>query len=255
MAIVYAWPPVLATSKTWNLDSPISRSYGMTTGKRFASAAGTPRRRATITVLGRRNNGLGHMAALERLLRGGINLVRLTSCRMAFGPVGEFGPLGRSGSYFSWRVDGTPPTEFGWTVPDDPFVWFEGAFISATINSGSGGYRITLTGQIPANSVIAIPGEFITIITAANPEGETHMVINTARSTAGPGQSVIIRLATPVSGPGRVNLNTFETGIFELNSDFPDLGRGADVPDFPLEFREIFPGEIAEGITESNPWT
>lgn len=258
MAIVYAWPPVAAVAKTWNLDSPLSRSYGMTTGKRFASGARTPRRRVKVTVHGRRLNGLGHMAALERLLKGGLNFVRLTSCRMAFGQIPGEWPEGRQGRFFSWRETGSPATEFSWMTQagGDPFLWFEGMYITATVNSGSGGLTLTLTGDFPPGQVVAMPGEFITVYTALNPQGETHMVTNTAISSSGSlPRTVVIRLATPVSGPGRVDLNTSETGIFELNSDFPELGRSGDsVPDLQLEFREILPSEIAEGFTEVNPW-
>lgn len=254
MALVFAWPPVVSTMKTWNLETPISRSYGMLTGKRFASGAGSPRRKSRITVHGQRKNGIGHLAALERLLKGGLNFVRLTSCRMAYGEPGDFGVNGRGGSYFEWRENSAPSTLFGWQTPPESFAWFEGAQIHAAANASSGGFSVTVTGQLPVNSVVAMPGEFITVFTAANPEGETHMVINTAVTGSFPPEA-IIRLATPATGSGRVNLNTSETGVFELNSTFPDLGRSGGIDTFSLDFREIFPEEVEEGLVEQNPWT
>lgn len=259
MATVYAWPPVAAIAKSWNLDTPISRSYSMTSGKRFASAARTPRRRVKVLVHGRREYGLGYMAALERALMGGINLVRLTSCRMSFGLIGDM-PDGRSGSYFDWRDTSDPATEFIWQTEDGgpSFIWFDGLFIDAAVVSGSGGRTLTVTGNFPRNGIIALPGEFITIFTSANPGGETHMIANLVRASDTPAnpRTATIKLVTPASGPGRVDLGVHETGIFELNSAFPDLVRSGDqVPDFQLEFREVFESEIPEGIVELNPWT
>lgn len=260
MANVYSWPPVAVIAKMWNLDQPVSRSYSMVSGRRFASASLPPRRRAKISVQGRRNYGLGYLAALERFLQGGLHLVRLTSCRMAFGEVGDFGVYGRQGSYFDWRETGNASTEFGWRTQDsgDSFLWFEGFSAWASTVVGLGGRVIQVAGTLPPlGSIVALPGEFVTVFTSLNPQGETHMVANVVKVQTGEtGNVANFRLVTPVSGPGRINLNTSETGVFELNSPFPDLGRvGADVPDFTLDFREILEGEVSEGLTELNPWT
>ena len=255
MVNIYPWPPVPAIGKFWNLDQPISKSYSMTSGRRYASKVMTPRRRAKIIVYGRRDYALGYMAALERLLEGGVHLVRLTSCRLTFGPVGEF-PNGRGGSFeFGWRETSVASTEFKWQVPDPEFIWYDGIYAYAGVVAGSGGTTIALNGELPVNQIIAVPGEFITIHTALNPGGEKHMVTNVAVS--GNSQPrVTLKLATPVSGPGRINLNTSEVGLFELNSDFPDLGRsGAEIPDIELSFRQVFANEVSEGFTEVNPWS
>lgn len=260
MANVYAWPPVAAVSKFWNLDAPVSKSYSMTSGRRFASSVMLPRRRAKVTVHGRRQNGLGYMAALERLLAGGINFVRLTSCRMAFGQVADFGEDGRQGQFFNWREINDSATNFAWNeeAAGPEFLWFEGLFLQSNLVGGAGGRSITITGPLPRNAIIALPGEFITVYTELNPNGEVHMVTNLVMSnnSSTTPRSATIKLATPVSGPGRVDLNTSETGIFELNASFPDLGRSGDsIPDLQLDFREVFPQEIPEGLVEVNPWT
>lgn len=257
MANVYPWPPVAVAAKFWNLDTPISKSYSMTTGRRFASGSMTPRRMVKVTVQGRRNYGLGYMAALERLLEGGLHFVRISSCRMTFGEVGDFGETGRQGHFFDWRGNANASTEFDWRTQDggDWFTWFEGFDAGASIVSGSSGRTIRVSASLPPQgTIVAVPGEFVTVFTALNPQGETHMVTNVA--TVSSGRTADIKLATPVSGNGRINLNTSEEGIFELNSEFPDLGRsGAEVPDFTLQFREVLLAEIAEGIVEVNPWT
>lgn len=257
MAIVYSWPPVAAISKTWNLDAPISKSYSMVSGRRFASAVQMKRRRVKITVAGMRNNGRGYMAALERYLEGGVNFVRLTSCRLAFGLV-DLDQLERSGEMFTWRETSDVATEFDWAVTGiavDPFVWYEGVALQIRIIGAGGGLNVEIQDQsLTPGSVVALPGEFLTVITAAHPEGETHMISNVVTVRAD--KSAVIRLVTPLSGPGQVNFNTSETGIFELNSEFPDLGyNGATVLDMQLEFREVLPEEIPEGIEESNRWT
>lgn len=257
MALVFPWPPVATSAKMWNMTTPISKSYSMTSGKRFASAASTPRRKAKLTVYGRRNNGLGHMAALERLLQGGLNFVRLNSCRMAFGEVADFGrEEPRSGGYFEWRRTQAPSTEFDWRDTNGEFRWFGGFSATSSLVSGSGGLSLLASGAFPApGTVAALAGEFITVITAQAPdEGETRMISNNV--IVREDGTALFKLVSPVTGPGRILLNASESGIFELDSDFPDLGRsGSEVPDISLEFREIFPGEVPEGLEEYNPWS
>lgn len=208
-------------------------------------------------VHGRRDNGLGYMAALERFLDGGRNFVRLNSCRLAFGDIDQDELRGRTGSYFNWLTERNGD-EFSWRTDSvgDTFLWFEGSFVNSYTHATLAN-AITIQGVFPPGGLLAIPGEFITLYTAANPNGETHMVSAPVYATSVPGtlQTATVRLVTTPTGGGRADLGTSETGIFELTNQFPDLGRpGADVPDFELQFREVFPQEIAEGYFERNPW-
>lgn len=256
MAIVYPWPPVMAIAKSWNLDSPISKSYSMTTGKRYASSVKTPRRRVKVTVAGRRGNGIGYMAALERLLKGGVNFVRLSSCRMASAPTDATEELS-GGEGFDWE---TPPIELSWETPPDSFLWSSSFAWDSIIVPTYGGRRLRIEDDnLPRGALLAVSGEFIRVITALNLEGEVHMITAPARVSTDPNSKpfVVLKLATPASGPGRIVFNSYETGIFEIVGQFPDLGfSGTNDPDISLEFREVFPEEVAEGLMEANAiWT
>jgi len=244
MAIVYAFPPVGVIAGYWTQEQPTSRSRSLLTGREFVSSAQRKRLVAGLTVHGRRQYGSGYLEALWRLLDGGEHLVRLTACRIPWGRTVD--NVSRAGSYFSWTLPSTP---IGWVSDGDPFYWFSGAMLTGTINTSGHFAKITVTG-LPANAVVAIPGEFLTI----HLEGgdEQHMIANEVVSNAS-GVAVANLVSTPSAG-GRVSFGSYETGVFRLQSDWPRAQRmaGSTEP-YSLDFRQVFEDE--EGFFQDvNPW-
>lgn len=245
MALVYAFPPVGVIAGYWTQEQPTSRSRSLLTGREFVSSAQRKRIVAGLTVHGRRQYGGGYLEALWRLLDGGEHLVRLTACRIPWGRTVD--NVSRAGSYFSWTLPSAP---IGWVSDGDPFYWFSGAMLTGTIDTSGHFATITVTG-LPANAVVALPGEFLTI----HLEGgdEQHMIANEVRSD-GSGVAVVNLVSVPTAS-GRVSFGTYETGVFRLQSDWPRAQRMAGVTDaYSLDFRQVFEDEEAV-FQDVNPWT
>lgn len=250
MLNVYPWPPVLATSRSWNLKQPVARSYSMVNGRRVASTAKRPRRIAKLTVHPRRNYGFGYMVALERLLEGGVNLVRLKSCRMG------------------WGVINTPrllmeTAQVDWLSTDDQADWYSGGDLilwGDEENSGvpfsisEEGYVLTVQGTgAEAGTVILAPGDFLTVFQGS----QQITVMATAPSVVQEDGSASVRLLQPLaSGSGTVLFGTFESGLFEMIGDFPELTKEGSGPQrVELNFRQVFEDELRSELREVNPWT
>lgn len=252
MVNVIAWPPVGVFGRSWTMELPTGRSRSMIDGREYVSAAQRRRRLAALDVRGRRDYGSGYMEALWRLMDGGVHLVRLNSCRIPWGKV-DVRPEQRGGGYYNWTV---PDEAFTWQAPDE-FEWFDGANLGFTLTGASaGGYIVTVPG-LPPNALIAIPGEFVTIYAdRADVVGERHMIAAPARS--GPAGVVRIRLLSQptISGPSAwISIGTRDTGVFRLQSDWPQaMRRLGGTDNYSLSFREVFEDET-DGFTEINPWT
>lgn len=244
MVNVYAWPPVAVVARYWTKEQPVSRSRSLITGASYTSAAQRKRTLAGVDVAGWPEYGAGYLEALWRLLDGGVHLVRLHSCRI---PYGRTAPNDqRGGRYLDWKV---PPGDVDWIMPSAPIAWFDGTILQGTITV-SGGFPAVRIEGLPANQVVAAPGEFLTIWTQAGEEN--HMILTETRSD-GNGVAVI-RLITQPSGPGQVSIGGRETGVFELASDWPKVMNRNTFPDnYVLEFREVFADERGP-FTEIDPW-
>lgn len=258
MVNVYAWPPVGAVGREWTVEAPIGVSRSLLTGAEYVSAAQRRRRVAVLEASSRFSPyqaGAGYMEALKRLLDGGIHLVRLHFAPTRFDcdvPQNDSGLVG--GEFFEWH---TPPEVFGWqTTGSEIFRWFSGARIGYTQRTTDAGVdAIRLTG-LPANTLVALPGDFVTVFQDdEDPTGETHMIV--APATTGPGGAVTVRLASrPSFGAGverRANLGTQETAVFKVDAMPRAVEPSAGDWSYTWAMTEVFEDERGP-FTEVNPW-
>lgn len=244
MVNVYAWPPVAVVARYWTKEQPVSRSRSLITGASYTSAAQRKRILAGFDIAGWPEYGSGYLEALWRLLDGGVHLVCLQSCRIPYGKT-VANDL-RGGRFFEWQ---TPPAEIDWIMPATPIAWFDGTVLQGTITT-SGGFPAMRIEGLPANQVVGIPGEFLTVWTSGREEN--HMILAQARSDAN--GVAVVRLVTRPTGAGQVSIGGRETGVFELASDWPKVMNRNTFPDnYVLEFREVFADERGP-FTEIDPW-
>lgn len=245
MVRVYAWPPVAAVARGWTLEQPVVRSRSLLTGSEYLSSSIRKRRLARVVVHGRRRYGSGYMEALWRMLDGGANLVRVSICKI---PWGKTGPDAARGERpFGWEV---PSEAFGWETPPSPIGWIDDAFLTGTLALVEDVPVMTVPG-LPPNSLVAIPGEFLTV---HNDEVyERHMIAAPARSDS---QGVAeVRLASLPSFSGKVGIGSRESAVFRLVSDWPVAMRDAGgTENYDLSFREVFADET-DGFEEIYPWS
>lgn len=251
---VYAFPPVGLVGHSWTEDAPVAVSRSLLSGKRYVSAAQRKRRLAHLVVpaLSRSgdNAGAGYMEMLKKFLSGGENLVRLHSPAINWNVSAAVLHGSRQSRHLDWTAGGV---DLDWTAGGVDLLWYTGTLLTCTVTTDGGWPALAVSG-LPANAVIARPGEFLTVFEdEADTTGETVQAITVARSD-GNGDATV-RVMTAPSHGGRVNIGTSETAVFEA-TDMP-------TPDQPLRgnwtyawsFREVFADEVAGGFTEVNPWT
>ena len=244
MVNVYAFPPVAVAARYWTLEQPVSRSRSLITGSSYVSAAGRKRILAGFDIAGWPKYSAGYLEALWRLLDGGVHLVRLNSCRIPYGHTVANNV--RGGEYLDWKL---PPADVAWLTPPTEVKWFDGAVLYYTLDNQDGQPAVRVTG-LPPHSIVALPGEFITVWIGNTTE--THMVAAEAKS--GPGGVAIITLVTAPSGPGQISIGGRESGVFELASDWPKvMNRNRFPENYGIEFRQVFEDERGPFV-EKNPW-
>lgn len=239
MADVYAWPPVAVQARYWTMEQPIGRSRSLITGGSYVSAAQRKRIVAGFDIVGWPKYSAGYLEALWRYLDGGLHLVRLTSCRIPYGRTNR----GDNRTGFDWQSGGS---EFGWTVPPAEITWIHGTQWTFTTQPRN---RIRVTG-LPQNSVVAIPGEFVTVTV----DGVRDTIMVVAEAVSDETGAAIISLIRAASGAGTVTIGTHETGVFELVSAWPRvMNRNRFPENYAIEFREVFSDERGPFL-EIDPW-
>lgn len=257
MTNIYPFPPVSAVSRTWNYKQPVARSYSMLSGRRVASTSKRPRRYAAVTVHGRRNNGFGYMTALERLLEGGVHLVRIESCRLGQGKLTDM-PEFAATEAFDWiRL---PASQFKWTPDEEDISIIPWSTTNVVLTPAAGSNLtssvplVRLTG-LPPFQLVATPGDMVEF-TDSSANKDTVMVSSIGVTDAS--GTVEFRLVRPVSVGPTITAMRFgvrESGIFEIIGGFPELTRGGQGPEnVPLQFREVFMDELVGSVVEINPW-
>jgi hypothetical protein len=248
---VYAWPPVGALGREWDHVQPISESFSALTGKRYASANMPERRVAQVVVSAMSNDytGAGYCLMLKRLLAGGRNLVRLPSQR----PFRRLNTIefdeSRGSVPLDWTTGGI---DLLWTVSAIDLNWYNGTLVDGTVTTSGGFPALSCTG-LPANRLVARPGEYITVYqNEVDTTGSTVQVMAPAR-TDGSG-AVIIRLYdTPAYG-GRVSIGVRTTAVFRAVGELPRTLWAADGDfTFGWQFEEVFADEVG-GFTEASSW-
>jgi len=190
------------------------------------------------------------MVALERLLEGGVNLVRLRSCRMGWGVVNT-PQLLTGASSIDWF---SPANEIDWFNGNDLILWGDetSTGVAFTLSEGGTVLVVAQTGA-EAGTVVLAPGDFITVFQGS----EVKTIMVTAPAVVQAGGSVSVRLLEPLdSASGTVLFGTFEQGLFEMIGEFPDLTKDGSGPQsVELTFRQVFEDELREELQEINPWT
>lgn len=254
--LVYEWPPVGVVGREWTVSDPVSVSRSIFDQAHYISAAQPRRRMAVLNVSARSQDdqGAGYMEALKRILRGGLNAVRLNSYPINF----RRGPVVPDEVRQSWPIS--------WqTVADNPLAWRAGAgprglrwykggwngqiATAEKLETGTSGIgRLRVTG-LPPSADIARVGEFVRVYGDIQ---DTRMLLRPVRSDAGGGAT--IHLDEETGGGGRINFGVPDTGVF-LAEEMPRVTR----PNFGdwtygWSFREIFEREFPDGFTEVDPW-
>lgn len=253
MVNVYKWPPVAAISREWDIIDPVSTSKSLITGASFASAAQRRRRVATIEVSSRfspHQSGMGYMKALKRLLAGGIHLVRLDYAQFNWECL-DVKQSERAGSFFDWAY---PPMPFDWATPPPPseFRWFDGADLPFTVTT-SGGFPAVRVPGLPAQALVALPGEFVTIFADEEDMVGMAFMILTPTYTDDAGVAIIKLVDTPVSGD-RVSIGGKDAGVFRALSMPRTMEPAGGDWSYVWEFEEVFDDEGRGPFTEVNPW-
>lgn len=251
MPNVYAWPPVGVVGHEWTEHAPVNRSRSILTGRRYVSAAQRKRRLAALNVsaLARGRSGAGYMEVLKRLLAGGENLVRLNSYPVNWWLDTQRLARLRLSDPVGWTAPGDADVE--WSEGGSPLHWFAGTVLTGTAGSSGGWPVLSITGG-PANTLIARPGDFVTLYSPVeSTTGTTAMVVREA-TTNGSG-AVTLRLLTALSGSGRACIGASDTGVFEAD-EMPRALQGVTGDwQYQWSFREVFEDECGT-FTEVNPW-
>lgn len=250
MANVYAWPPVGAVGTEWTIDAPINASRSLITGGRYVSAHARKRRMASITAssLGRGASGAGYMEMLKRFVAGGVGLVRLNSYPINWHLDAAAAKSWRQSHQITWSQSGAG---VAWTDGASAVTWFSGAILSGVAGTSGGWPTLTVTG-LPPSRLVARPGEFVTMFASNSDQtGATAQVVTEARSNAS--GIAVLRLFSAMSGSGRVNIGTSDTGVFEAVSIPRAVQPVSGDWSYAWSFREVFADEVG-GFAEVNPW-
>lgn len=244
MVDVYAWPPVAVAAQYWTMEQPVSRSRSIITGASYVTAAQRRRLVTGFDVAGWPRYSAGFLEALWRYLDGGVNLVRLSSFLLPCN--GAIDRRLRGAQPFEWE---TPPAPIPWITPPSTITWFDGVILSYTITTQDGFPAVRVTG-LPPNSIVAVPGEFITVWIGSNTE--THMIAAESISN-GSGVATITLVSRP-SATGQISIGTRETGVFEIVGGWPNvMTRSRFSENYTLQFRQVFEDERGP-FNYVNPW-
>jgi hypothetical protein len=253
MTLVYAWPPVGVTGAEWTEEAPVNASRSIITGRRYVSAHARKRRIASLNVsaLANGRSGAGYVEVLKRLLAGGVNLVRLQSYPVYWWLDDQrLRDLRQSVPTF-W-TDGVDP-DVSWSVGAAPLAWFDGRVLTGTAGTDAAGWPVLTVSGLPPSTLIVRPAEFVTLFdTLTATSGQRAQVMTEARSDAG--GVAVLRLMAPLTGSGRVNIGTSDTGVFEAVT----IPRAAQPVrgdwSYAWSFREVFADEVPGGFEELDPW-
>jgi len=256
---VYKWPEnVGVTGAQWTVDDPLSRSGSLFNGGIYRSAAKRRRRLAVLNVQGAYGDGGGYIEVLKRILKGGLNAVRLNSYPLNYGEpptpdsIRQSWPLAwetGAGADLAWRAGSGP----------NGLKWFTGGYVDANgvgriatatkLDTSPAGFgKLAVTG-LPPNAHIARVGEFVRVYGATQ---DTRILIRPVRSDAN-GEATIW-LDSETGGGGRINFGIPETGVF-IPDEMPRAVRPAWAAwEVSWSFSQVFEDEVPDGLVEVDPW-
>ncbi|MCL4068790.1 hypothetical protein M3484_19690 [Pseudomonas sp. GX19020] len=215
---VFAWPPVGVKGRSWKVEEPVAALRSALTGRDQMQASQRPRRWVSLEVsaLARGRIGGGYMEMLGRLLKGGVNGVRLAS----------WSP--------NWHLNADPGHGFNWySLP---------MTATAITSAGFPAWRIV---DLPPYMQVIRPGERFAV------NGALFQAVNNAQADAS--GVAVIRVMSAVSGSGVVNFEAQESAVFRPQGiPTGQQPLGADWS-YSWTFREVLADEVG-GFTELDPW-
>lgn len=253
---VYPWPPVGAVGAEWTLDTPTARLRSLLTGRDQMQASQRRRRVATVHVsaLARDRMGAGYCEMLKQLLDGGIHAVRLQSS-----PVNwwmdelERRSAAHNSSPLTWRTSGNP---LAWRTGGQPLVWFTGSVAVAGTPTSSGPWTLLPVSGLPANVLVARPGDFIRIYDMADASvWEVARIMRPATTSAAGSVTLKLDRMPTISG-GRVNLAGQDEAVFRVVGGLPRAVQPVRGDwSYTWNFREVFADEVGGFTERPGTWT
>lgn len=255
---VYPWPPVGVIASEWTTDAPVAKLRSLLTGREQVQAALRPRRIASfqVSALAAGRMGAGYSEILKQLLEGGIHAVRLRSSPINW----HLDEITRASAGFNsnplaWRT-GSDPLAWRAGSGPSPLTWFTGSVIRAGAITASGNFWLMPLTGLPANTVVARPGDFLRIydMDDANRFGVVRVVRPATSNASGAVTVKIDRLPT-ISG-GRVNMSGQDEAVFRVDGSLPRAVQtvGQDWS-YQWNFREVFADEVGGFVERPSVWT
>ena len=253
-ALVYAWPPVGVVGAEWTEVAPVQVSRSMLTGAERVSAIQRKRRMARLSVpgVGRTMYDAGYMEMLKRYLAG-VHLVRLHSYPINWYLDAQGDNEFRQSRRVHWRALDDQP--LNWSAGNQNLYWFSGTILYGSSSTTNG--RPTLTvSDLPPNTLVARPGEFVQVFGDILSDVPTHtyQVVQPSMSNNSGVATVYVFESHTASFTGaRISLGVCATGVFrpvEYPRSVQPLGGNWT---YDWEMREVFEDEVG-GFTEVNPW-
>ena len=194
--------------------------------------------------------GGGYIEMLKRYLAG-IHLVRLYSFPIMWNLDAERQAGWRQSQWLEWEESSAP---LGWEESSTTLLWATGAVLVGDLGTVGGFPTITISG-FPANTLVARPGEFLTVFDDGDDDtGTTYQVVKETRSNGSGVAAVRVFESVPTATGKRVNVGTSATGVFRPDS-YPEAMRPA-TGDYAYSWRftEVFEDEVDEFV-EVDPWS
>ena len=246
---IYQFPPAAIVGWRLSEDRPVRRSEYALDGKRAVSSAGPTRRMLDLSVsaLGGDGASAGYLSQLWRYIDGGIGLVRLN-----LPPVNWWGDWcrlrGLAGNRpISWEEVGTPIT---WEDTGTPISWFAQTRRFATVTSLSGYPAAVEVTGLPANIIVARPGDILRVHATDHSSSTAATVLDLTRSDAAGVAVVPLDAALPA---GVAAFADEVSAVFEVTSYDPGQQYFSRNWTISMSLREVLDSEIS-GPTEIDPW-
>ncbi len=245
MANVYKWPPVAWQASRWSFDLPVSTSRSRITGARYVSAFEQKRRVASLRIAGLSGEraAAGYLENLRILLDGGVSLVRLNSTPVNWHLDELRLEASRRSELINWTEGGV---DVKWTEGGVDVSLYSGALLQGAPATDGVWPAATVTG-LPANILVARPGEFLTV------DGELARVMTVAYSDET--GAATIRLMEAIESAGLVQIGTKESAVFEVTSFSDPMQPVSGNWAYDLSFHEVFEAETPGGFVEVDPWS
>lgn len=222
MTDIVAWPSFRNQITAFTVSRPVRKGLSMFSQKRYASSAGPARRLAQVTVssLAGERDGAGLVQALNAVIDGGVELVRMDA----------------------------PPANWWRDVPPAPYS-LTGPAMAGTVTTLGGYDAIALTGQVPG-ALVCRAYDVIGSYTAGTLTGTARAVTTVRAALDG---TATIPLFSALSA-GTIRIGAPESVVWSVD-DIPQQPQPLQSDwSYTWSLTEVLTGEIPVGSTEVDPW-